>query len=78
MATAKSAKNFEENFRKLEALSEELQENRVSIDDLVPRIKEALSAIKVCKGVLKETKSQLNEISSEFAELSEDNDSEED
>ena len=60
---------FEENFNKLEKLSRELQENRVSIDELVPRMKEALGSIKVCKDVLKETQSQLHEISKEFKEL---------
>ncbi len=64
-------KGFEENFRKLEALANELQENKISIDQLVPRMKEALSAIKVCKEVLKETRSQLTEINSEFAEVRE-------
>ena len=70
MATANAKRqSFEENFRTLEKLSQELQENKVSIDQLVPRMKEAIGAIKVCKVVLKETKSQLNEIQSEFADL---------
>lgn len=66
----KNASGFEENFKKLEKLSQELQENKISVDDLIPKMKEALSAIKVCKEVLKETKSQLKEISSEFSEVS--------
>ena len=49
-------KSFEANFKKLEELSQELQDNKVSIDELIPRMKEALSAIKICKDVLKETK----------------------
>ncbi len=61
--------SFEENFKKLSLLSEELQQNKVSIDQLVPRIKEALTALRACKEVLKETKLQLNQVSSEFAEL---------
>ena len=68
---AASKKPFEENFKKLETLSQELQENKVSIDELVPRMKDALGAIKVCKDVLKETKSQLTEINKEFADLDE-------
>lgn len=67
---AKEDQSFEVNFKKLEKLSAELQENKISIDELVPKMKEALGAIKVCKEVLKETKIQLKEISSEFAELS--------
>ena len=61
--------SFERNFGKLEMLSQELQENKVSIDELVPRMKEASSAIGVCRKVLAETKHQLNQISSEFAEI---------
>lgn len=60
---------FEDNFKKLERFSQELQENNVSVDQLVPRMKEALEAIKICKSVLKNTKSQLNEVSAEFSEL---------
>ena len=65
----KKEHGFEENFKKLEVLSQELQENKVSIDQLVPRMKEALQAIKVCKDVLKETKLQLKEINQEFSDL---------
>lgn len=60
---------FQENFNKLERLSEELRGDEVSIDELVPRMKEALGAIKVCKDVLKKTESQLEEISGEFEDL---------
>ena len=62
-------KAFESNYKKLEALSQQLQKTEISIDELVPRMKEAVQAIKVCKEVLKETKSQLTEIDKEFAEL---------
>ena len=65
----KKEKTFEANFKKLEQLSQQLQEQKISVDDLVPRMKEALEAIKVCKEILKETKSQLKEINQEFVEL---------
>lgn len=65
----KTKTSFEENFRILEKISQELQENKIGVDALVPKMKEALHAIKVCKHVLQETKSQLKEINSEFAEL---------
>ena len=68
MATQAKEKSFEANYKKLETLSEELRDNNVSIDELVPRMKEAMSAIKVCKEVLKKTESQLEEISAEFEE----------
>ena len=63
------SKSFETNFRKLEMLSADLQDNKVTIDALIPRMQEALAAIKVCKSVLKETKVQLKEISLEFADI---------
>jgi len=58
--------NFEENYKQLEKLSSELQENKLSIDELVPRMKQAVVAIKACKEVLKDTKLQLKQISEEF------------
>ena len=63
------AETFEENFKKLEILAQELQNNKVSVDELVPRMKQALASIKVCKEVLKQTRSQLSEIGKEFSEL---------
>ncbi len=63
------SKSFEENYKRLESIAQELQENRISIDQLVPKTKEALGAIKICKEVLRETKSQLKEIQQEFLEL---------
>ncbi len=62
----KESKNFEENFQKLEDLSKELQEDNISIDELIPRMKEALESIKICKDILKDTKIQLTKISKEF------------
>jgi exodeoxyribonuclease VII small subunit len=62
-------KTFEENYRKLELLSQELQENKLSIDELVPRMKGALEAIKACKQVLGETKVQLQQVSEEFEKV---------
>ncbi len=63
------SKKFQTNFDKLEKLSSELQENKVSVDELVPRMKDALEAIQVCKEVLKNTKAKLSEINKEFEEL---------
>ncbi len=69
MENGKGSTTFSDNFKKLEKLSQELQENQISIDELVPRMKEALSSIKVCKDVLKKTEAQLTEISVEFEEM---------
>lgn len=72
MTAKNEEQSFEKNFQKLERLSSDMQQNTVSIDELVPRMKEALGAIKICKQVLNQTKSQLIEVSKEFEELKED------
>ena len=60
--------SFEKSFETLEKLSGELQSNQISVDELVPRMKEAAEAISVCKDVLKETDSQLKKISTQFSQ----------
>ena len=65
-AKSQSDKSFEENFKILESLAQALQDNKISIDELIPRMKQALEAVKICKDVLKETKHHLKEISSEL------------
>ena len=67
--TKKNTEGFEENFRKLEDFSKELQNNNVTIDALIPRMKDALTAVRVCKDVLEKTNSQLTELSAEFENL---------
>ena len=66
---SKNEKTFQANFEKLEKLSTELQQNKVTVDELVPRMKDALEAIQVCKEVLKSTKAKLVEINKEFEEI---------
>lgn len=63
------AKGFEDNFKILETLSKELQDGKVSVDELVPKMKQASEAVKVCKEILKVTKIQLKEIEGEFQGL---------
>ena len=67
--SADESKRFEENFKKLEVLSQQLQNNQVSVDELIPRMKDAVGAIRVCKEVLQETKLRLKEMGEEFQEL---------
>ena len=62
-------KGFDENFKVLEVLSKELQGGAVSIDELIPKMKQATDSIRVCKDVLKKTKIQLEEIEGEFSGL---------
>lgn len=63
---------FEKNFTTLEKLAEELQDNQISVDELVPRVQSALAAFKICRGILKETESKLTEITAEFSSLNEE------
>jgi hypothetical protein len=56
---------FEYHFKRLESISLELQGNKITIDKLIPRMKDALKSIEICKGVLKQTKLQLIEIEGE-------------
>jgi exodeoxyribonuclease VII small subunit len=62
-------KGFDENFKVLEVLAKELQGGTVSIDELIPKMKQATESIRVCKDVLKKTKIQLEEIEGEFSGL---------
>ncbi len=70
-------KGFDENFKVLEGLSRELQSGAVSVDELIPKMKQATESIRVCKDVLKKTKAQLEEIESEFSDLFEEEESKE-
>jgi len=68
MAESKT-KKFEENFLFLESMAKELQEGTISVDELVPKMKQASQAMKVCKDVLKATRSQLIEIEKDFEDI---------
>ena len=64
-----SSSSFEEKFKFLEELTKELSEGSISVDHLVPKMKQATEAIKICKEVLKKTKIELVEVEKEFDEL---------
>ena len=65
----KKNESFEENFKKLETFVSELKGDDILLDDLVPKMKEALSSIKVCKDVLKKTEEQLEMVKVELDEI---------
>lgn len=65
----KASLSFDENFKLLESLSKELQGGSVSIDQLIPKMKQATDSIRVCKDILKKTKVQLDEIEAEFSDI---------
>jgi exodeoxyribonuclease VII small subunit len=64
---AEKNKKFEDNFMLLESVAKDLQSGQVSVDDLVPKMKEAAKAMSVCKEVLKSTKIRIQEIEKEIA-----------
>lgn len=66
-----SKESFEENYKLLEDVSRELRENSISVDQLVPKMEQALKAVKVCKSVLKKSKIKLVEIEKEFNQIDE-------
>ncbi len=63
------SETFEQRFKFLEELSKELNDGAVSVDQLVPKMKQASEAIRICKDVLKNTKVELIEVEKEFEEL---------
>lgn len=69
--TGEAKESFEQHFRLLESFANDLQDNKVSIDSLINRMKDALKSVKICKAVLARTASQLQELKGEFAELEE-------
>lgn len=69
---AESTAKFAESYQVLEKLAEELQDNQISVDELVPRVQAALEAFKVCRTVLQETESKLSEISAEFGQAAQE------
>ena len=71
---SKNSNSFEENFKKIEGLAQELEDNKIGIDQLVPRLQDAFGALKVCKQVLSDTELKLEEIETEFASLNEEED----
>ncbi len=73
---ADTHKKFEDNFMLLESIARELQSGQVSVDELVPRMKEAAKSMKVCKEILKKTKIQIQEIEKEIASVLEDEEGE--
>ena len=70
--TKNSGETFEKNFKFLEDLTRELNEGKVTVDQLVPKMKQASEAIKICKSVLKDTKVELVQVEREFEELMSD------
>lgn len=63
---------YQQAFSRLEQLVEEMESDRIGVDELVPRLKEAAELVGICKAKLhdseKEVKKILDDLSLSFAE----------
>lgn len=62
MSKVKNTKNFEENYKKLQEIANKLKQGQqVSVDQLLPLIKEATVAYEKCKSRLQAVNTAVNE-----------------
>jgi exodeoxyribonuclease VII small subunit len=66
---SKSKKPYEENYQKLEQISESLNRDEIGIDDLVEKTREALDAARVCMDILNRQKGEFEVLEKEFNQL---------
>jgi exodeoxyribonuclease VII small subunit len=72
------SKTYEESFAVLERITESLNKDEISIDDLVKKTREALEAARTCMDILKKQRGEFKKLEKEFAQLLETPDSPED
>jgi exodeoxyribonuclease VII small subunit len=65
----KQARTYEENYAILEQITESLNKDDVSIDDLVEKTKEALKAARICMDILNKQKGEFKKLETEFSQL---------
>lgn len=53
---------YEEAFTRLQALVEEMESEQISVDELVPKLKEAVALAKACKAKLHEAEKEVSKI----------------
>jgi exodeoxyribonuclease VII small subunit len=62
MSKVKSTKNFEDNYKKLQEIANKLKQGQqISVDQLLPLIKEATVAYEKCKSRLQAVNMAVNE-----------------
>jgi len=61
--------NYEENFNILENITEQLNRDEISVDDLVSKTKEALKSAKLCLNILNEQRGEFIKLEKEFEVL---------
>jgi len=63
------SESYEKNFKILEGVADSLNKDEISIDDLVVKTKEALSAAKNCINILNFQKGEFKKLENEFNKL---------
>lgn len=59
---------YEEAFRELKEIVNEIEEGDISVDELSAKVKRASKLIKICKGKLTSTEEDVNKILEELQE----------
>ncbi|MCK9303594.1 MAG: exodeoxyribonuclease VII small subunit [Bacteroidales bacterium] len=62
----KEKKSYDEAFRELTAISEDLENEEIGIDELTLKLKRAAELIKTCNAQLKLTEEEINKIIEQF------------
>ena len=63
------SESYEKNFEILEGVADSLNKDEISIDDLVVKTKEALTAAKNCINILNLQKGEFKKLENEFSKL---------
>lgn len=63
-------KNYDENFKLLKSISEDLKNGNLGIDELVKKGKEATSAANICLDILKTERGNFKTIEEELEKIS--------
>ena len=67
------SESYEKNFKILEKVADSLNKDEISIDDLVGKTREALTAAKSCINILNYQKGEFKKLENEFGALLNDN-----
>jgi len=70
---SKQTESYEKNFKVLEEVAESLNKDEISIDDLVVKTREALTAAKNCINILNYQKGEFKKLEDEFGKLLNEN-----
>ena len=63
------SESYEKNYKILEGVADSLNKDEISIDDLVVKTKEALTAAKNCINILNYQKGEFKKLENEFSKL---------